>query len=752
MLELKNIRKSYGTGENEIQVLKGVDLLFRENEFVSILGPSGCGKTTLLNIIGGLDKYTSGDLLIEGRSTKTYRDSNWDSYRNTTIGFVFQNYNLISHLSILDNVEMALSLSGINAHDKRQKAMVALEKVGLKGHTNKRPNQLSGGQMQRVAIARALVNDPKILLADEPTGALDSKTSDTIMKLIQEISEERLVVMVTHNSKIAEKYSNRIIRVLDGEVIGDSNPVNEIVKASPKGKVNVKTSMSLKAALKSSFNNLKTKKGRTLITTFAGSIGIIGIAIVLALSNGMKTQINDMQTDTFSDMPITITEQVYDFSNIMTAQTNDQPKYPDTDELHIQKDAYESEVHKNIISNDFMTYMGKLDEGTYTKMNYQYNTPIRTLYKSEQNVISSVYGLSKTDISNSDLEAKYDILKGTLPTNDNEVFVIVDESNQISSNTRQLLGLVGKESYTLNDVLGKTYKFIPNNVYFTQDGTVFIENTDTKEMYDNEANEEVTVVGVLRVKQDVKGPLSEGVYYNENVYNKLYQNSLESDIITYQKQHKDTNVLTGFGFDEDVTYDMLMNTLGGKEEPTSLTIYPKDIDGQKAIKQYIKDYNADKEVVNQILYSDFTEDMMSGINKVINTITIILSALAGVSLIVSSLMIGIITYVSVLERTKEIGIMRSLGARKKDISRIFNAETFIIGLGSGILGIVIVLLLQIPANVIIENLTEVKGFVRLPVTGALGLIALSTFLTLISGLIPSSIAAKKDPVVALRTE
>lgn len=755
MLQLKKITKNYGIGENKLTVLKDVDLTFRKNEFVSILGPSGCGKTTMLNIIGGLDQYSSGDLLIEGKSTKSYKDSDWDAFRNTTIGFVFQNYNLIGHLSLLDNIEMALSLSGISKQVKREKSLEVLKRVGLEGHSHKKPNQLSGGQMQRVSIARALVTDPKVLLADEPTGALDSKTSKKVMNLIQEISKDRLVVMVTHNAKIANQYSDRIIRLLDGEVIEDSNPVeNQITTTTEKLEQTKKPSMSLKAALKSSFNNLFTKKGRTIITTIAGSIGIIGIAAVLALSNGITKQIADLQSDQFSDMPVTVERDYYDLSALFGFNSNDDEVVNDDGAVYVESYSGSS-THLNIFNENFITHLNTLDSDTYTKVEYVYNTPIRVLQKTNQGIVKEADGLSAQNKTLEDLQTNYELLEGALPTNNNEIMLVIGSNNQINPYVLESLGIDGSGSISYDKIIGKTFKVITNNAFYNQDGDVFVEVGDFNAKYDNAESIELTITGIIKGKDKVSDDvelLSNGLYYQNGLYDDVYQNSIVSDVVTFQKAHTAVNVLTGFAFDDTYTLEMNLFDLGGSTVPGSISFYPKDIDSQAVIVKHIEDFNIGKAEEDQILYSNPIEDITKEISKIINIITMVLSGIAGVSLVVSSLMIGIITYVSVIERTKEIGIMRSLGARKKDIARIFNAETFIIGFGSGLLGVIIVVLISLPINAVLNSKFEIEGLIRLPILGAIGLIALSTCLTLLSGLIPSRIAANKDPVEALRTE
>ncbi len=770
MLQLKDLKKNYYVGSQTIEALKGINLSFRSNEFVSILGPSGCGKTTMLNIIGGLDQYTSGDLLIDGKSTKTYKDTNWDSYRNSTIGFVFQNYNLISHLNILDNVEMALSLSGVTAKERKDRATKVLQQVGLGEYLNSKPNQLSGGQMQRVAIARALVNNPKILLADEPTGALDSKTSKQIMELIQVISKDRLVIMVTHNRKIAEKYSDRIIELLDGEVTSDSNPVKENGSLEASDVLtNKKTAMSYKQAIRTSFKNLFTKKGRTLITAIAGSIGIIGVALVLGISTGMNNYIDDLQTDTLAGFPITISDIVQTdafgpgANGEFTTDATDE--FPDNDTIMPYDSTQSSTLHTNVFSDDFLSYINEMDDTLYTTISYTNDIEITVLTEiengtyekveidNEMSFFGSTSVFSEMPTNSEFVLSQYDILDGEYPDSYDEVVLIVDNKNQLDVEILTALGLSLEDEYTFADFIGKEYKVIPNNTYYTESEGVYIPGNDYETMYNNEDAVTLTVTGILRVNEDATSEiLSDGIGYTSALTTHMQESAMDSDVVVAQKASPDTSVLSGQLFNDYVTYDSVMKQLGGDVTPSGIEIYPTTYETKDEVKAYLDVYNVGKTEEDSIVYTDIAEIFSDTISGMINTITIILTAFAGISLVVSSIMIGIITYVSVIERTKEIGIMRSLGARKKDISRIFNAEALLIGLASGILGILVYYLLQIPVNVVIKNLIEIEGFAALPITYALGLVALSSALTLIAGLIPSSIAAKKDPVIALRTE
>lgn len=757
MLELKNIKKSYYVGKLEIPALRGINLAFKENEFVSILGPSGCGKTTLLNIIGGLDRYTSGDLLIDGKSTKHFKEYEWDAYRNATIGFVFQNYNLISHLSILDNVEMALRLSGVSPKERREKAIKVLNEVGLGDQLKKKPNQLSGGQMQRVAIARALVNDPKILLADEPTGALDSKTSNQIMELIKRISKDRLVIMVTHNQEIAESYSDRIIRLLDGQVIEDSKPT-VLEPKQPKTAtklINRKTSMSYFTALKTSFQNLLTKKWRTIITSLAGSIGIIGIALVLSLSSGMKNYVDKMQSDTLAGFPLMINNIVIDYESYQL-ELDQSRDFPNTKEIYPYDRQNNARTHVNNINDEFLDYLKGLDKSWYNSISYQRALTINALVQTTNGgylKVSSNSSYFNEIPDNQDfIESQYERLDGSYPTEYNQVALIVDRRNRLDVQFLNAFGFDTKELYSFSYFIGKKFRVILNDDYYVKSGNQYVENTNYEEMYNN-AEIELEIVGIYRIKQDATSEiLSTGIGYTTKLTDTVLQNAQNSSIVIEQKNNPDRNVLTGQPIVNEQMYQNVMRTLGGDTTPVGIQIYPVSFEAKDNIKAYIDQFNKNKAKDDKILYTDLAEMVSNAIAMLINTITIILSAFAGISLVVSSIMIGIITFVSVIERTKEIGIMRSLGARKKDISRIFNAETIIIGFIAGVFGIMIAVILNFPINKIIEHFTDAEGFAQLPIISGLLLIFLSTALTLIAGLIPSRIAAKKDPVIALRTE
>ncbi|MBQ7708235.1 MAG: ABC transporter ATP-binding protein/permease [Lachnospiraceae bacterium] len=933
MLRLKNIIKDYETGGEKVHALKGVSINFRSNEFVSVLGQSGCGKTTLLNIIGGLDQYTKGDLVIKGKSTKKYKDKDWDSYRNHSIGFVFQSYNLIMHQSVLSNVELALTLSGVSKSERRKRAKEVLEKVGLKNQISKKPNQLSGGQMQRVAIARALINDPEILLADEPTGALDTETSVQIMDLLKEIADDRLVIMVTHNPELAENYSTRIIKLLDGEVIDDSNPYTdeEAEKVSYEEedkKKNKKNRMSYFTALGLSFNNLLTKKGRTILTAFAGSIGIIGIALILSLSSGFRNYISSVEQDTLSTYPLEITDESVDRSAMFSMLLgNDMKSSEEHDMDKVYSNNFVGDYMNTLMSevkiNDMISFMDYIENGDgqvikkyasdimYTygiKINaylpdtdndiYQVN-PGTVMDKigmgsmaemSQYNIGSSMDMTSVWSeiIENQDLlNEQYDVIAGRWPENYDELVLVVSEYNEITDYELYTLGLrdvkelqdmvaaslkgeivtYPNTSYTYDELLNLTYKVIPTSDYYAYDEAqgCYVDMSDDynflKDKIDNGI--EVKVVGIVRPNEDAAvHSIMTTIGYKHALAQKLMEMARESDIGKEQLANPDINVFTGYEFGadvnaekqedtekmiqelakqmaeqfgvsdlsevpeeqlfeymhsvepvqammilavlpedkqasymaslseeemaafmsamddtssaaqgmsqgmsltalkkaEDATYDDNLTTIGiaYENDPESIKIYPKDFDSKEKIISIIDEYNekvrAAGEEDKEISFEDMIGTMMSSISTIINAISYVLIAFVAISLVVSSIMIGIITYISVLERTKEIGVLRSIGASKKDISRVFNAETIIVGFIAGVIGIVVTIALNVPINKVIKNVSGLSHISRLPIKGAAILIIISVVLTMIAGLIPSRVASKKDPVVALRTE
>lgn len=895
MLELNDIKKDYVSGSTTVSALKGINLRFRDCEFVSILGQSGCGKTTMLNIIGGLDKYTSGDLKINGVSTKNYKDRDWDFYRNNSIGFVFQSYNLIPHQTVLSNVELALTLSGVSKTERKRRAIEALEKVGLGEQIHKKPNQMSGGQMQRVAIARALVNNPDILLADEPTGALDTETSIQIMELLKEISKDRLIIMVTHNPELAKDYSTRIVRLLDGVITDDSDPYSlEDMEADIKAKEAVrvkasekknkksgkkqKTSMSFFTALSLSFNNLMTKKTRTILTAFAGSIGIIGIAMILSISNGIQLYIDRVQRDTLSSYPITLQAESIDISSMVTSMTgnSDSEEHEDKSKIYsndIMGDMINTMV-KEVKSNNLSEFKKYIENGgsdikSYVSdIQYSYDVPLNIYMKDTSNgveqlnpstMFDSIYGEGATStssamssgmgmgmFSNSSvwnqllgnqqvLDEQYDVLAGHWPENYNEVVLVTDKNNEVDDYTLYSLGLKDPEevrtlfkkmmvgesyetekdiSYTFDEILDTEFKLVmPTDMYKYNDVTGTWDDYSKDDKYmTNVVNNgtDIKVCGIIRPNDDaVSTSISSGIGYTAKLTEYIIEEVKNSEIAKAQLADTSVDVFTGVPFDNDRNTEITMDdvnaymaTLSPEESaqmqamtsgmsddqilqlfsaslkarttdatldsnksklgitdldtPSQIDIYATDFDSKEKVQNIIKDYNKlqqdDGKEENVINYTDYVGIMMSSVSTIINAISYVLIAFVAISLIVSSIMIGIITYISVLERTKEIGVLRSIGASKKDVSRIFNAETLIEGFVSGALGIVVTLLLCIPANALIKHLTDISNVAQLPVAGGVILIIISMFLTFIAGLIPAKFAAKKDPVVALRSE
>lgn len=895
MLELNDIKKDYVSGSTTVSALKGINLRFRDCEFVSILGQSGCGKTTMLNIIGGLDKYTSGDLKINGVSTKNYKDRDWDFYRNNSIGFVFQSYNLIPHQTVLSNVELALTLSGVSKAERKKRAIEALEKVGLGEQIHKKPNQMSGGQMQRVAIARALVNNPDILLADEPTGALDTETSIQIMELLKEISKDRLIIMVTHNPELAKDYSTRIVRLLDGVITDDSDPysledMEADIRAKEAAKVKTsekkikksgkkqKTSMSFFTALSLSFNNLMTKKTRTILTAFAGSIGIIGIAMILSISNGIQLYIDRVQRDTLSSYPITLQAESIDISSMVTSMTgnSDSAEHEDKTKIYsndIMGDMINTMV-KEVKSNNLSEFKKYIENGgsdikSYVSdIQYSYDVPLNIYMKDTSNgveqlnpstMFDSIYGEGATStssamssgmgmgmFSNSSvwnqllgnqqvLDEQYDVLAGHWPENFNEVVLVTDKNNEVDDYTLYSLGLKDPEevrtlfkkmmvgesyetekdiSYTFDEILDTEFKLVmPTDMYKYNDVTGTWDDYSKDDKYmTNVVNNgtDIKVCGIIRPNDDaVSTSISSGIGYTAKLTEYIIEEVKNSEIAKAQLADTSVDVFTGVPFDNDRNTEITMDdvnaymaTLSPEESaqmqamtsgmsddqilqlfsaslkarttdatldsnksklgitdldtPSQIDIYATDFDSKEKVQNIIKDYNKlqqdDGKEENVINYTDYVGIMMSSVSTIINAISYVLIAFVAISLIVSSIMIGIITYISVLERTKEIGVLRSIGASKKDVSRIFNAETLIEGFVSGALGIVVTLLLCIPANALIKHLTDISNVAQLPVAGGVILIIISMFLTFIAGLIPARLAAKKDPVVALRSE
>ncbi len=776
MLELKKITKSYKTGNFTQQALDEISLKFRKNEFVSILGPSGSGKTTLLNIIGGLDRYDSGDLIINNKSTKNYKENNWNAYRNNCIGFIFQSYNLINHITILENVEMGMTLSGVPNKEKRCRAIEALEKVGLADHIHKKPNQLSGGQMQRVAIARALANDPDIILADEPTGALDTKTSEQIMELIKTISKDKLVIMVTHNKELAEKYSTRIVEVKDGKLLKDSHPVKGKEESNNSFQIK-KTSMNFLTALNLSFNNIKTKKGRTALTAFASSIGIIGIALILSLSNGFQTKIDEYETDTLSQMPVTISTQAMNMDEKtmqqMMKKRENHPTYTNKELVYPQANELESILHINKIDDNYIDYIESIDKDKLNAIGYEYGTTLNVVTKKADESYGLVptatnYSMSTTSMTGvmgwtlfpnsiegkSMLEKDYDVLAGKINEREPGIVIAINARNELDKATLEQLGYDTSDNLSFTDILDKEFKVIPNDNYYDEVNGYFVPSKDYEKMYNDEAATTIKVQAIVRGKEDKKELTQSGIYYNSALVENMINKNKESAIVKRQ-QEVNYNVLTGQPFDNTtstVTKDSVLGILGAEVTPSIIYLYPKDFETKDYITSYLDDYNKGKEEVDEVLYTDYAAMISSLSGSIMDAITYVLIAFSSISLIVSCIMIAIITYISVLERTKEIGILRALGARKKDIKRVFNAETFLVGVFSGLLGIIIAEVLTVPTNQIIERLSDLPNVAQLNPIHAIILVLVSVTLTVLGGLIPASIASKKDPVEALRTE
>ena len=776
MLELKKINKSYKTGDFVQHALSDVSLKFRKSEFVAILGSSGSGKTTLLNILGGLDRYDSGDLIINNKSTKKFKSVEWDYYRNNCVGFIFQSYNLISHITILENVEMALILSGYKKKNRRKKALDALEKVGLRDHAHKKPNQLSGGQMQRVAIARALVNDPEIILADEPTGALDSVTSVQIMDLIKEIAKDKLVIMVTHNPELAKDYATRIIELKDGEILNDSNPVKD--KDNAKEKLTIKkTVLGYGSALKLSFNNIKTKKGRTFLTSFAASIGIIGIALILSLSNGFQMKIDEYEADTLSQMPITISRQAMDVSEEVMQQLVEGNKkhkeYSNKKVIYPRENSVENMMHINNLDDEYVDYIEAMDKDNVSAISYQYGTTLNVVTRKADGTYGVVptstnYSMSTTSMTGvmgwslyadkvngeSMLEDNYDILAGSINKDTPGIVIAVNSRNELDSSTLEQLGFDVNDNISFEDILNKEFKVIPNDIYYDEINNYFVPSKDYEDMYNSSDAITIKVNSIIRGKEDKKSLTQSGIYYNSALVDEVINKNKDSDIVNRQKEVS-YNVLTGQAFDttnSTVTKDNILGVLGAEVSPSIIYIYPKDFDTKDYITDYLDNYNDEKEESEQVLYTDYASLISTLSGSIMDAVTYVLIAFSSISLIVSCIMIAIITYISVLERTKEIGILRALGARGKDITRVFNAETFIIGVCSGVLGLVIAYLLTFPINSLIESLADLPNVANLNPVHAIILLLISVTLTVLSGFIPSRMASKKDPVIALRTE
>ncbi|NLO49473.1 MAG: ATP-binding cassette domain-containing protein [Clostridiales bacterium] len=788
MLVMKNIKKTYCVGGIETRALDDISVAFRQKEFVAILGTSGSGKTTCLNIIGGLDRYDSGELVIKGKKTSDFKDRDWDAYRNNSIGFVFQSYNLIMHLSIVANVELGMTLSGVSAHEKRKRALAVLTKVGLKEHLHKKPNQLSGGQMQRVAIARALANDPEILLCDEPTGALDSKTSTQIMDLIKEVAGDRLVIMVTHNQNIAERYADRIIRFHDGKITADSRPYTE--EAGNDAFSLKKTSMSFLTALRLSFNNLKTKKGRTFLTAFASSIGIIGIAVILSLSTGFQKQIDEFQRDAMSEFPIIISQTAMTLDREDMAELRDEMQdrmlgtleYADSDEVFLYDPAESHYLHTNVFTDAFMNYLSEIDPEICSNLSYTRLVSMNMLREIDGIVMpvtiggaltmgggrdraasmtsTTGFGLSsypkdlKSD-AQPFLEKNYDLLGGAYPEKASELILVIDEKNRIDYNVLKNLGIDTQEldSVPFTEIVGIKLKIITNDDYYIQtEYGSFIPGTDYAAMYDSENSIEAEIVGIVRPKKDVSmALLGPGIAYSDELSEMIIESALNSQIVKAQ-ENSQKNIMTMQDFESEEAKTAFMSYLGGNATPYLILVFPDDFEDKDRVMDYLEAYNQGKADDDLIVATDLAGTMSQMTGGIMDGITIVLIAFAAISLVVSLIMISIITYTSVLERTKEIGILRALGARKRDISRVFNAETCILGAFSGLLGILIAWLLTFPINAFLYRMTELRNVATLVFAHAVLLIIISTVLTVLGGYIPAKMASRKEAVVALRTE
>ena len=782
MLELRNIHKTYHVGDIETKALDGISVAFRRKEFVAILGTSGSGKTTCLNIIGGLDRYDEGELVIKGKKTSDFRDRDWDAYRNNSIGFVFQSYNLIMHLSIVANVELGMTLSGVSAEEKHRRALEVLEQVGLKEHLHKKPNQLSGGQMQRVAIARALANNPEILLCDEPTGALDTTTSLQIMDLIKEVAKDRLVIMVTHNPELAEKYADRIIRFQDGKIVSDTHPHEERPKEDEFQLK--KTSMSFLTALRLSFNNIRTKKGRTFLTAFASSIGIIGIAVILSLSTGFKTQIDIFQRDAMAEFPIIVSQMAMeiDAESMASMQEAMKDKMGGTDEFAQTSDVYLYDpkditlFHTNIITDDYIAYLQKIDPEICSSIGYTRIVAMNlvrmkdgaaipaSLQSSSGSNASAASGMSSMNLSSyptqlregedSYLKKNYDLLAGQYPQSPTDLVLVIDTRNRIDFHALENLGFDtdGKKSLPLSDIVGTQFKIVNNDDYYVKtDKGNYALNNDYEAMYASEESIPVRISGVVRVKENVSiGLLGSGIAYSDELAQMVIDGAADTDIVAAQKK-SDYDVIRMEKLDEEGKQQML-SYLGGSATPYMVMVYPDSFEHKDAVTAYLDAYNVGKSNDDMIIYTDLAATMSQMTSGIMDGITIVLVAFAGISLVVSLIMICIITYTSVLERTKEIGILRALGARKKDITRVFDAETCILGVFSGLLGVLISWLLTFPINALLYRLTELSGVANLQLSHALILVAISTVLTILGGHIPARMASKKDAVEALRSE
>ncbi|WP_203651351.1 ABC transporter ATP-binding protein/permease [Secundilactobacillus yichangensis] len=777
MLELKHLKKYYHVGDTVTKALDDVSVAFRKQEFVAILGPSGSGKTTLLNNIGGLDVYDSGDLIIKGKSTKEFKASDWDAYRNNSVGFIFQSYNLIGHLGIIDNVELGMTLSGVPSSEKKERAITALKRVGLEEHMYKKTNQLSGGQMQRVAIARAIANDPEILLCDEPTGALDTETSQEIMQIIKDLSKERLVIMVTHNPELADQYADRIIRFADGKIQSDSDPYDEQEENQTFSLK--KTKMTYWTALKLSFTNIRTKKGRTFLTAFASSIGIIGIAIVLALSNGFQKQIDKTQSNTLAQYPVTISQMASSQNGADSSQKKEH--FSKNKAVTAETSEADKAQHTNKISQKYVNYVKKLNPKYSKNIGYTYTTgmnllrnvngkvkPVQFSNQNQKNangpdmssmMASSVgVGVSSYPTDNngkvSFLHKHYKVMAGEFPSKPTDVVLVINKDNSTNINGLKNLGFNVKngQKINFNKIVGTTVKAVNNDTYYTQRMGMYLPSNNYKSMYDNSSNKTLRVAGVLRVKSaNEENILAPGFVYSDRLTKEMVDQNADSHIVKAQKASS-RNVLTGQTLTGSTAKNQVINALGGSKVPASIMIYPNTFQNKDKVLSYLDGYNKGKSKADKIIYTDMAGSVSKLTGGLMNAITYVLIAFAAISLVTSMIMISIITYTSVLERTKEIGVLKALGARKKDITRVFDAETAILGVASGVIGIVIAWLATFPINAVIKNLTNLNNVAQLSLWAAVILIIISTVLTIIGGHIPARMASKKDAATALRSE
>lgn len=768
MLQLKNIYKSYITGGNKQIALDGINLKFRESEFVTILGPSGSGKTTCLNIIGGLEHYDKGDLIINGKSTKDFNDSDWDSYRNNTIGFIFKDYNLIPHLSILENVQVAISLTDLSKEEKKKKALDALERVGIKDYMRKTSEFLSRDEMQRVAIARALVNDPKIILADEPTGNLESNSSLEIMNLMKELFKDKLVIVVTQNEQIAKNYATRVILFRDGEIVSDSNPLKEDLH---KKNISLKkTNMGLCMATKLAIRDISNKKMRTFFYMLISSVGIIGIAIVVSLMAGFEQKIDNYEKDTLADFPIVIDESdnnfdiysqigkiknIQEYNEKFELYTNEEVVYPYDWEAN-------SKSHKNRITEEYVRYIKNMDSNLFSAISYDNQINMNILKKDEKGRVS-ILDTSAIDFSSYPegnekekyLEQNYDLLYGYYPTDKEDIVLIVDQYNRIDSNVLKALGVdYSKENNVkFDELIGKEYKMVLNDEFYQKNGKYFSTDSSDRnleKLYNSKNSLTLSITGILRAKKDNNlSHLSQGIAYSNELSNYYIDNCKKSKIVEEQKK-LNYNIITGQRFEGNK--EQVLQSLGASSVPLSITIYPKNFEAKSDILEYLNKYNQGKDESETILYEDTSTIINQLSSNIMKCINMVLISFASLVVITSLITMFVITYISVLERKNEICILRVLGTRKRDIIRMFNVENTMIGLLSGVLGVFIAYIFIIPLNYMLKVTTEISNIAILNPKYAVLLIAISIVIALVGGFIPARIASRKDPVEFLKSK